>query len=655
MTESYRLSRRDFLKLLGASAVVGVLGKFVNFAPQNIQPQSIIREASAQSLGSWSLGQNTLIPPIHTALLRNGKIMYVAGSGWDQNAKFGPFRAAVLDLNTNSESIYETTDDLFCCGFSHLTNGNILIAGGTKDYDDVAGDGKWHGTKVAYEFDVDSSTFYKVPSMAHGRWYPSMVALPEGKAMVTTGFDEYGTVNALMEIYDPTFKSFNIKYDPTSNRQYCVGSGSSLPGSGTPCYGGGPNKGTNISVGIYSRMIVMPSGLVIKAGQQQSLDTWNPTTGEWRDAGDMQVVGRTYGTAVLLPLNNTTSERGRVLICGGQLSAGGATMNSAEILDFNAGTNLSPVISSTAPMNHARMYLMPVMLPTGKVVMFGGTSGANVNPVLIPEMFDPVSVPNTWTDLPPATVPRQYHSSAILLPDGRVWTASGTPGMGLFENRTEFFSPWYFFAGPRPTINGSPTNGTYGGTITIPTPEASTISSVSLLSLPNHTHHFDSELRLIWLQIQSTSPANVVVSAPINANLAPPGYYLIHVLNSSGVPSEGKIIKIGTASAGGSDTTPPTVGIYRPSARAVISGPASGVIINVAGTATDSQSGVESVMVSIDSNSGSSATSGIAGDWSTWSFSTIITTKGPHTIKAVATDHAGNKASATIPVTISFN
>ena len=548
-----RLSRRDFLKFLGGAATVGVLGKFANFGTLNTQSQTIIPPVSAQALGAWALGTNTSIPPIHATLLRNGKIMYAAGSGYNSGNQFGPFKAALFDPSTNSESIYVMSDDLFCCGFSQLGNGNILIAGGTKDYDNGP-DGKWHGTNVAYEFDVDSSSFQKVQSMAHGRWYPSMGILPSGKVFVMTGYDEYGSLNGLTEIYDPTLKTFSIEYDPSSSLVYCVGSGSTLPGAGSPCYGG-TNQGANpTSTTVYSRTVLMPSGLIFRAGQKQSLYTWNPPTGKWTSAGNMSAVGRRYGTAVLLPLNNTSLERGRVLIVGGQPTSGGNPVNTAEIADFNAGTNLTPVISNVASMKYARMYVLPVMLPTGKVVIFGGTSDTNTTFVYYPEMFDPVN--NTWTVLPPASVGRQYHSVAMLLPDGRVWTASGTPSMSRFENRIELFSPWYLFAGPRPTISAPPTVGPYGGTITIPTPDASSITSVSLVKIPNTTHHFDFELRLVWLQIQSTTSSSVTVSSPINANLAPPGYYLIHVLNSLGVPSAGQIIQIPGLS---SPPPPPTI------------------------------------------------------------------------------------------------
>ena len=655
--------------------MVGVLGKFANFMPQNMQ-QSTIRQASATSLGSWSYAGTTSMPAIHATLLgagnNAGKILYVAGSGWNTGNEFGPFKAALFDPNTNLETKnYTMTEDLFCCGFTQLANGNILIAGGTLAYDDgrVFPALLWHGLKSAYEFDLTTSTFRKINSMAHGRWYPSMGLLPSGKAFVMTGYDEYGIVNDLTEIYDPNFKTFSIKYDPTPQLSqsytgtYCVGQGNTLdPGAGTPCYGG-PNNAVNPSITPYDRTIVMPSGSVLIASQKQTMRLWNPATGHWTKAVDMSTAGRKYGAAILLPLNNTTSERGRVLVCGGQNPNNNSIQNTAELVNFNPpGTDLVPGISNAASMAYPRWFTLPVLLPTGQPIVFGGVSNADIpRPVYdyYPEMYDPAS--NTWTTLAGANVGRTYHSVAMVLPDGRVWTASGTPSEIVFENKVEVYSPWYLSAGTRPTISvpGTSTVGNYGGTITISTPDASSITSVSLLKIPNTTHHQDWDHRLIWLQILTKNSSSVVVSAPINANLAPPGYYLIHVLKSSpdypvpiGIPSIGKIIQIGSPSVGGTDITPPTIGITSPSSRAVILGPASGVVVNVAGTASDSQSGVASVDVSIDGGASSRATPIATGDWSTWTFSTNINQMGPHTIQAIATDNAGNKASVKIPVTV---
>jgi hypothetical protein len=647
------LSRRGFLKLLGLGGMVAAVGMFANFAPLNLSS----KQASALSLGTWATGTTLLYPTIHVALLKDGKIMTTPGSGWQQPTQLGPFKVGIIDLNASSETFSNLADDLFCCGFSQLADGNVVITGGTTSYATGA-DGKYHGGNYAYEFDTNSHTWNKVSSMAHGRWYPSMGTLPDGKVYVFTGLDEWGTENDLTEIYHPDTKTFSIQYDPFSNNTYTVGSGNTHipPGTITPSYGG-PLHGTNPDISYYSRTMIMPSGLVFIGGMRKKLRLWDPSNGKWTQAGDMAAAGRTYGNAVLLPLQNTSAERGKVLLAAGQSNTGATVQNTCEFVDFNAGTNTAPVISAAPSMTFARMYGLPVILPTGQVIIFGGTSGSNVNPVFTPEMYDPVA--NSWTLLPATTIPRWYHSVSLLLPDGRVWLSSGTPSMNPpFEGRTEFFSPGYMEE-TRPTISSQPTvnpNGSdpYNGTITIPTPDASSITSVSLLRLGNVTHHFDAEHRFVWLQVQNNSGSNVVVSAPINSKIAPPGYYMIHILNASGIPSAAKIIQIGAPVISGPDTTPPVVTISSPSARSPIVGPSSGVQIAISGSAYDSGSAITSVKISVDSGTEISATSNL-NNFALWSATTTINAVGPHKIKAIATDTAGNTSSTEIPITVFFS
>jgi hypothetical protein len=230
---------------------------------------------------------------------------------------------------------------------------------------------------------------------------------------------------------------------------------------------------------------------------------------------------------------------------------------------------------------------------------------------------------------------------------------------GWLGLRSEFFVPSYYNA-TRPTISSDPTVGNYGGTINISTPDAADVQKVSLIRLSTFTHGFNSELRFIWLQIQSKASGSVTVSAPVNAKIAPPGYYMIHVLNSAGVPSKAKVIKIpGTSSPTPTDTTPPTVGITSPTDGGTVSGPSSGVTVAVTGTASDESggSGIQKVEVKVGSNPFKLATAtgpGGSADWSTWSASDVVTTAGSTTILARATDNAGNTKDSTITVTVTF-
>jgi hypothetical protein len=536
-----RISRRDFLKIMGASATVfvfgGVFGSGLFLKKESNSQQQV---ASAQSAGSWSLGPNTLIVAIHAGLLPSGKIFYLAGSGFHTATMSGPFKSAILDPTTGSQDSSTQNEDLFCAGNTTLPNGNILVAGGTLKYDTATPDGKWEGLQSAYEVDSSTGVPNKVASMSHGRWYPTCITLSDGKVLTVLGFDQFGCYNRLTEIYDPAAKSWSISYDPGTSSTYCVGYCSSQAGAGSPCYGS-TSKGVGPLIANYPRMHLLPNGVVAVCGQNAKLYTWNPGTGRWRSAGTT-AYGKTrnYGTSVLLPLQNTIGETGMILVAGGAPSSSSAATNNCEILTPISTTSLSA--KTISPMAYPRRFLNPVILPNGQVGMFHGTTNTSAGYVLAAETFDPVS--GNWTTLASASVRRGYHGVALLMADGRVWTAGhASTKTSSQEFRTEIFSPSYVSA-TRPTISDAPTaSGGYGGAITIPTPDASNIQSASMVKLSSVSHHYNTDQRLIWLQIQNSTSSSVTVSAPLNGNLAPPGYYMIHVLNASKIPSISKIIK----------------------------------------------------------------------------------------------------------------
>ena len=240
--------------------------------------------ASAQSAGSWSQGPDTTTVAIHAALLPSGKILYLAGSGYHSGRQDGPFEARIRDLSTGSEQSLTQSRDSWCAGQCGLPNGNILFAGGTLMYDTNINNcnGAWHGVNAGYEVDENSgSPLSEVASMAQGRWYPTCVTLPDGKVLVVNGFDEFGTFNLLAEIYDPISKSWTISYDPSNGNTYCAGAGqAACAGAGSPCYGSS-NHGVAPNTGLYPRMHLMPSGLVITAGQSVTVRSWDPATGIW--------------------------------------------------------------------------------------------------------------------------------------------------------------------------------------------------------------------------------------------------------------------------------------------------------------------------------------------------------------------------------------
>jgi hypothetical protein len=533
------ISRREFLKIIAAGACGFIFSSLGGRELLNNKKAASMNEASGQSAGSWywASGKNTSTVAIHASVLPNGKIFYMAGSGYHSSHQGGPYEGRVLDPNTGSESNVSMSEDLFCMGQAPLPNGNILLAGGTLRYDIAADNcnGKWHGLKSAYEFNWSTNRLTKVASMKHGRWYPTCVTMADGNVMVTAGYDEYGDDNRLVEIYNSSSKTWSVRAAQSGGSTYTVGATSAgrCSGAGSPSYSGAaPN------LLLYPRMHLMPSGNIVVASMLDDIRLWNRSTGSWSTLGLSSPSYRHYGTSVLLPLNNMITEKGKILIVGGSPTFSDPATAICQVLDFNTG---NPSIRTVGSLRYGRKYLAPVILPDGRVVVFGGVAQGASDPRYVPEIFNPST--ETWTTLPAASVPRVYHQVALLLRDGRIWTAGGTPTRTTWELRTEFFHPGYYSA-TRPSISGTVTVGPYGGSIAIPTSNASSISRATLVKLPDTTHHYDSNMRCLALAVKSRTSSSVTVGAPLNANLAPPGYYYIHLINSSAIPSAARIIRI---------------------------------------------------------------------------------------------------------------
>jgi hypothetical protein len=191
-------------------------------------------------------------------------------------------------------------------------------------------------------------------------------------------------------------------------------------------------------------------------------------------------------------------------------------------------------------MSIARRQLNLTILADGKLLASGGSGGFGFDnqnsPVCPTEMWDPAT--GKWTTMDSITVYRGYHSTALLLPDGRVLSAGGEQTGAS----AEIYSPPYLFKGARPTITSAPSSVKYGQVFLVTTPDAANISQVTWIRLSSVTHSFNQNQRLNHLQFtQATGGLNI--TAPANGNIAPPGYYMLFLVNSNGVPSVASIIQ----------------------------------------------------------------------------------------------------------------
>ncbi len=192
------------------------------------------------------------------------------------------------------------------------------------------------------------------------------------------------------------------------------------------------------------------------------------------------------------------------------------------------------------------------MLATG-----GNSSGAPLvdlnNGVYNAEDWDPAT--GKWTTLAAEQVTRQYHSTALLLPDGRVLSAGGgicgtCDQVGYLAKNGQVFSPPYLFKkdgsgelAPRPQITAAPSEVTYNSPFSISTPDPASIRKVALVRLGAVTHSVNMEQRYVPLST-TTGVGAINATAPANANIAPPGYYMLFLIDSNGVPSVSKMVRV---------------------------------------------------------------------------------------------------------------
>jgi len=220
---------------------------------------------------------------------------------------------------------------------------------------------------------------------------------------------------------------------------------------------------------------------------------------------------------------------------GGMAITGSSTdmaVNRVAIANLSAP---NPTYTAAPSLNRARMHLGAVLLPDRTVLVCNGSGMEEdtTTSMLPAEIYNPAT--NTWTVDAAPTVPRVYHSVALLLPDGRVVTAGGNPNRGQNELRLEIYSPWYI-GQPRPVVQ-TVQNGGYGKSLTIQTPQASNIKWVSLIRPSANTHSCDTEQRLVDVPISGKTSTSLTASITSNRNLAPPGWYMLFITDTSGVPS----------------------------------------------------------------------------------------------------------------------
>jgi hypothetical protein len=544
--------------------------------------------------GQWAGPFDWPIVTVHMMLSPTGQVL-----AWDGTQNAGA-SARLWNPATGTFTLVPTGSDLVCGGHSTLADGRTLVIGGFARATFV-------GIRDANVFDPVTQSWTQAAPMAYPRWYPTATTLPDGRVLATSGTTTCSTCIAdTPEVYDPTTNAWTQLMN------------------------------ARLTVPFYPFMFVLPDGRVVNAGSQQVsivtriLDVQAQT---WTMVDPVAVGG---GSAAMY-------RPGRVVKSGSPTNVdlpSTPSVNRTWVIDM---TQPAPAWRETAPMAFPRGHHNLIILADGTVLVVGGgrtTDGVDLaQAVYEAELWAPET--ETWSTMAAMRVPRLYHSTALLLADGRVLAAGGGRFQGFDQLSAEVYSPPSLFRGVRPTITLAPSSVEYGSNLLVTTPDASNIAMVSLIRLGAVTHSFDQDQRFLNLSF-APGVGSLTVQAPANANLAPPGYYMLFLINEAGVPSVAAFVRL---SGAGTDTTAPTVTITAPTSNATYTTSSSPLALG--GTAADNV-GVTQVTWANDRGGSGSATS--TTNWTNWSASVALQS-GTNVLTVTARDGAGNPGTDTLTVT----
>jgi galactose oxidase len=477
-----------------------------------------------EQIGSWEPVIRVPNVPVHSHLLPDGTVLFwgrradLAG-GMDQHV------SDVFVLDPQSAAIRKvprpTMPDgslvnLFCSGHAFLPDGRLFVAGGHLF------DGE--GVNQACLFDWRQDRWTPLPPMNHGRWYPTVTALSDGSVLVTSGNYREGT-------------------EPGQNNH--------IPQVWSDGRGWRALNGSVLS--LYPRMHLLGASSVFVAGTDPVSQFLDPRdNGAWSNAPRRANGDRQYAPSL-------SYAPGKIIyIGGGNDSVTKIPTAACEVIDFSRP---DAAWRPTNAMSRPRRQHNATLLPDGTVLVTGGTKGGGFDggfndispgqPVHEAELWNPVG--EKWTVLAAEQEDRCYHSTALLLPDGRILSAGGgeyNPNGNPIDPRdvhasAQIFNPPYLFRGARPKIEDAPQQARHGADILVAFSGAAPVRA-TLVKPGSVTHSIDTNQRFVELGFR-LDEGRAIVTLPAGPADCPPGFYMLFLLSAQGVPSVAHFIRIGQA------------------------------------------------------------------------------------------------------------
>ncbi|MGW4458874.1 galactose oxidase-like domain-containing protein [Streptomyces albidoflavus] len=387
----------------------------------------------------------------------------------------------------------------------------------------------YQGIRSAYEFDPVAEKYIPVDPMDKARWYPTLVTLQDGKVLAVSGLDDVGEIDpGDNEIYDPATKKWSkgpFRYFPTYPALFLTKGGKLFYPASNAGYG--------------------PA----EKGREPGI--WDIEKNTFEKVPGLTDLDQTETSASLL-LPPAQDQKVMVLGGGGVGESEKSTRRTA-VIDLKEE---NPAFKPGPDLPQGTRYLNSVIMPDDSVFTTGGSydyRGRGASNIFKSQFYDPRT--NSFTPAAEPTVGRNYHSEALLLPDGRVATFGSdslygnkeNTKLGTFEQRMEVFTPPYLHKaaeGERPVLGKGPKEVKYGATATFATEDAGAITKARLMRPSAVTHTTDVEQRSIDVELKKTKDS-VTITVPKDPTLVPPGWYMVFVNTADGTPSEAKWIKVG--------------------------------------------------------------------------------------------------------------
>ncbi len=484
--------------------------------------------------GAWTSVFNWPVSPIHMALLPDDTVLTYGTNPDAQNATAFTFDKWFRWRGTDSDS-HETSPtgiatNLFCSAQSVMPDGKLLISGGDGNQVDNQ-TLKNDGIDATTIFDYQTNLLFNGPSMHFARWYPTLLTLADGRQLALGGRKFRG--NSPAALTDPvSIPPVPEVYDPDTGQWSLLA--------------GATNQALFNRIWYYPRAWLRHNGRVIVAdiGQDRLFELSADGSGSLTELGEFRgSFGAVNSPAAMF-------EPGKILFV--------ARNKRAEVLDISGNdVTLAPTSSSL----HSRSWADATVLANGEVFLSGGieTRATNNSGDYPGEIWNPDT--GQWTLTAKAAKARLYHSTAILLPNGRVLTAGGGPPGPVVNMNAEVFIPPYLFdengaLAPRPSITemASPD---YASEFFVRVGSDDPIGKVSFIRSGSATHSFDQSQRYMELAFEQSGDS-LTVTAPADSAIAPPGLYMLFVFNEEGVPSHAKLTMLGGEQIPSTDNTDPS-------------------------------------------------------------------------------------------------